>query len=200
MTSYSVIQRSSVGSPTSPKSVLHTSFFEHDRDAPKITLPAITNTTKSIQHTAIDTKKHEEEMEQCYLSYGTFTGNDPYQGRFFVQPAKHILLPILRTILRSNPPVSPVYAWNRIVDDVLVHRLGLTADDKGVVYVGRIMDKRVVLVKNNHEEFRLICPDEDTAGHFMMLLQAHDIQTYNFVGDDSYQNHLQHYHYQAREE
>ena len=132
-------------------------------------------------------------MAQYYRAAGG--KNDPYQGHFYIQPAKHILLPILRTVLRSNPPISPMYAWNQIIDDVLVHQLGLIPNDNddndhdegggnNVYYVGRIMkDKRVVLVKYNHEEFGLFCPDEDTAGYFIMLLQAHDLETYNFRKD-----------------
>ena len=164
------------GSPFSPKGVMDMIAFGEPPSPIKI--PNIVSVGR--RHEEIDISSSNEDVENASSSTTTHDyGSSAFHARFVVKPSEDILRPIMHTLFATGR--DPRVAWKVIMDDLLVHGIGLKKCGNGDIFCGIMHStetggQRVVIVRSNYDELFLACPDATVAAELLLLFKSQGVQ------------------------
>lgn len=173
------------GSPISPQSVMMVSKFAgHDHDGMDKMMqffPEMGSRSPSASPVA------SKQVKSTITKLSSFHESSPSIHMFTAKPAEEILFPILRAILPAgnNPMGIADRVLKDVVDDVLVHQIGLLKhheDEDEDIFFGFMGRRRVVLARmwnptpSIDHSYVLFCADKEQADQFLLALRSFHIQ------------------------
>ena len=174
------------GSPFSPKGVMDMIAFGEPPSPikiPNITSPSTISGRGGGKDEVMigGTTSEEEDSKNATATLHDY-GSSAYHARFVVKPSEDIVRPIMHTLFATGR--DPRIAWKVLMDDLLVHGIGLKkCGTNGDIFCGIMHSRggerggqRVVIVRSNYDELFLACPDATVAAELLLLFKSQGVQ------------------------